>query len=462
METDTLKYRLSLMKVAYDPLRKWLTAKHGMSLKTRLHLWHTCVLPVLTYCIFVIGLTPLDLTKIQTIMFTMLRQILNNHLYRTGMSHSQVLCSRNLLHPLVLLWQAADSLHRSVTQSQHTLCADDLASTIDWSNLEAVKDLVWNHYLVGLDTPGLATPDPLLQPAAQGPDVITCEVCGFLCNHVSVLRRHYTVAHKITPHRMFVPNPADHMLHGMPQCKHCHQAFTTWRSFMAHIQRGCQVLHRALPRELLPTGLDPTGNLDPAMSNPDAACRGKHMLTDHDLAYMRQLEFGPRLTTLLHSREWQQIKRDRAACQLMAHKCILCGQFVGRAHAMHLHMRTAHPMDHDSIHAKAIQLTNMQCDDTPCDACGVTFVYNHVCNVWYQIAVLLMHGASSSDVAADLAPADRLTCEICGLKTRDANQLHLHLMDVHKLVSSTWNASRDSIAGEPARSHCHSLFETME
>ena len=318
--------------------------------------------------------------------------------------------------------------------------------------------MLWNHYLAGVEVP-LSTH---LTSSQADDDVITCEICGFLCQHISVLRRHYTQVHHVTPHQTFVPNPAQHMLNGLPQCKHCHAAFTTWRSFMAHIQRSCQVLHRYLPPDPSVTGLASDRHFADTMSNPDAALRSENMLTDHDMALLRSLEFGPRLQTLLQNRQWTQIMKDRAACQYMAHKCILCGQFVGRAHAMHLHMRTAHPMDHDAIHTKATQLTNMHCDETPCTACGVTFVYNHVCNVWYQISVLLVHGAGHFAPSDSPQCADRLTCAICDLRCSDANSLHLHLIDVHKLVSSTWNASRDSIAGEPACSHCHSLFETME
>ena len=199
MESDTLKHRLSLMKIAFDRLRKWLTAKHGMTMLTRMQLWQTCVLPVLTYGIFVIGLAPQDLQRIQITMFTMLRQILHNHLFRTGMTHEQVLSRWNLLHPLALLWHAADSLHRSVTQNQHLLSANDIARNIDWSSLVAVKDMIWNHHLIGLEASGLPGPDTFLQSGTQEEDIITCEICGFLCQHVSVLRRHYTLAHKITP-----------------------------------------------------------------------------------------------------------------------------------------------------------------------------------------------------------------------------------------------------------------------
>ena len=352
METDTLKHRLSLMKIAFDRLRKWLTAKHGLTLPTRMRLWQTCVVPVLTYGIFVIGLTPADLQRVQVTMFTMIRQILHNHSYRTGMTHNAVLSHWNLLHPLVLLWQAADSLFQSVTQCLPGLRSDDVAKTIDWTGLAEVRDMIWDHYLTGLNVPGTAS-----LPVAQADDIITCEICGFLCQHVSALRRHYTQTHKITPHLTFVPNPADHMINGLPQCKHCFQSFTTWRSFMAHIQRSCQVLHRQLPPDQLPTGLNPDRHFAD-MSNPDAAVRSCTMLTDQELAFFRSLEFGPRLQTLLQNRQWQQILRDKAACQYMAHKCIFCGQFVGRAHAMHLNMRTAHPMDHDAIHTKATQLTN--------------------------------------------------------------------------------------------------------
>ena len=40
----------------------------------RFHLWQTCILPILTYGIFPIGLSPLGAQKILTVMQTMIRQ----------------------------------------------------------------------------------------------------------------------------------------------------------------------------------------------------------------------------------------------------------------------------------------------------------------------------------------------------------------------------------------------------
>ena len=261
---------------------------------------------------------------------------------------------------------------------------------------------------------------------------------------------------------MYIANLSAHMVKGMPQCTHCLQAFTTWRSFIAHVQRGCQVLHRRLPRTQLPTGVVFTPPPAPPMTNPEVALRGQHPLNDHALDHLRQQEFGPRLLTLIQQRNWVAIKRDRAVCQYLASKCGLCGQYVGRAQAMHLHARVAHPIDPDLVLMKATQLTNLQSAECPCSACGVIFVHQHVCNVWYQVALLLVHGAGSAFMLPDATAPSSLQCEICGITCDDAGSLHLHLLDTHKLVSSAWNESRDSVAGDPVCNHCLCMFETME
>ena len=457
-EDATMRHRLSLMRVAFTRLRTWLTARRGMPANTRLRLWTTCVLPVLTYGTFITGVTPTGLHKIQTAIFTMLRQILHNHSFISRLTHEQVLQHWCISHPLVLLWRAADSVYSSMTQSQFCLAADDLARQIDWSPVSAARDLIWQQYLTGR----LDHSDIPANPTAQADASFTCESCEFQCKNLSTLRRHYTQSHGITPHRKYIAKLGAHMVQGMPQCKHCHQTFTTWRSFTAHIQRSCQVLHRHPPRDQLPTGVVHVSDQAAPMARPEDASRGQYLLSDQDLAHLNQQEFGPRLLTLLQQRRWSDIRRDRAACQFLASKCSLCGQYVGRAQAMHLHARVAHPIEPDLVLMKATQLSNLHCDDCPCNACGVTFVHQHVCNVWYQVALLLVHGAGSGYISPAEPAQPLLQCEICGMTCTDAASLHLHLLDEHKLVSSSWNESRDSVAGEPVCSHCLCLFETME
>ena len=455
LESATLQHRLTLMKVAFSRLRKWLTAKQGMNQTTRLRLWTTCVLPVLTYGIFSVGIRACDLPKVQVTIFTMLRQILHNHSYRTRVSHASLLSHHSLLHPLELLWIAADTQYRSVTQSQRDLPAHDIAHTIDWSALQSVRDMIWTEFTKGISPAGATS----ISPEAEVCQPFFCDLCDFLCNDISSLRRHYTQAHQITRYRTYIPDPAQHMRQGMPICKHCQKDFVTWRSFMAHVQRGCQVLHPLTLTSSLPTGV-----LAPSVEMPepgtDITAPAAVTLPAAALHHVHELEFGPRLLTLLRQKKWTEIHSDRAICQYLAFRCVLCGQFVGRAQALHLHMRTAHPLDHALIQTKAVQLTNILCDESPCEACGLAFVSSHVCNVWYQNAMLLTH--TTLDHSLPALASSRLTCEICGICCKDAAALHLHLMDVHKLVSTSWHESRDSVAGQPACSHCNCLFETME
>ena len=455
MAEDTLAHRLSLSRTAYHRLKKWLTARRGMPAQTRIRLWQTCIWPVLVYGIFTTGLTVTGLQQIQTHVFSMLRQILHNHSYRTHMTHEQVLEHWHLSHPLVLLWQAADTLHRSVTQSLPALPLTDIAHRVDWHSLQQVKDFIWQQYLSGLPSPGAGLPGP---DAAEVP-TLYCDQCGFMCQHVSVLRRHHTLVHTVRTTRKYVPHLGDHMLDGLPQCMHCLQQFTTWRSFHAHVQRGCQVLNPPKIQHDLPTGVDWPQECP---MEPDRAMRAQAPLSDKDLAHVLDQEFGPRLLTLLQKRHWTQILKDRAACKYLSNRCVLCGQYVGRSHSMHQHMQLTHPVDHEMIQMKSVQLTNMHSTETPCSACGMYFVKMHSCKVWYQLATLLVHGASVDPTTKSLSTEAILTCEICGIRKPDSATLHLHLLEVHKLVSSTWNESRDSLAGQPACNHCNCLFETME
>ena len=53
-------------------------------------------------------------------------------------------------------------------------------------------------------------------------------------------------------------------------------------------------------------------------------------------------------------------------------------------------------------------------------------------------------------------------CEICGALLADASQLHAHLLQEHRLVSTSWNKARDSVAGDPVCAHCGAIYDSLE
>ena len=243
---------------------------------------------------------------------------------------------------------------------------------------------------------------------------LKCEWCDFCTPHVSVMRRHHTQVHGLTRFRSHQPNIAQYMTNGLPQCRFCSTAFTTWRSFQIHVQRGCQVVSHA---ERLARPLAPEIELPPmaAAVAPDAAPMA---LTLAHLQAIERQEFGPRLLTLIAQRQWAQLLKERAGCTYLAKHCLLCGQYVGRAQTMHHHARLTHGITCGLVQAKAIQLTNLYSDETPCTACGVHFCHTHSCNVWYQVSLIALHALrirhQLAEQITDSAPI-ALNCEICAV-----------------------------------------------
>ena len=451
LEDQTIRHRLSLARVAFARMHSWLTAKRGLNVQSRLRLWQTCILPVLTYGLFTIGLTTSGIQQLQTAMTVMLRKIVHDHAYVTARSHSRALQFHQITPPLVLLWTAADTLHQSVTKTRYRLIPQDVCNLLDWTPVQDAKDLLQMALNSGLL--------PALRPMGNTEDVqpcIDCPYCPFVASDVPELRRHMTIAHAKTRYRRHVPDMHRFMIDGLPKCQLCQRVFTTWRSFQTHVQRGCQDpdFEARQARPLMPF---------PEDAGPDQALPGATAvkpLTKQEMDNVMQREFGPRLLTLIHQRNWHHLLLERAGCKFMAKHCLLCGQFVGRVQAMNQHFRTSHHAMTSLVQAKAAQLTNLH-NETPCAACGVTFKSTHTCNVWFQVAMLIVHGPplAATDLIQEVGP---LTCDICGITCKDTQRLHAHLQTVHKLTAASWVESRDSLNGRAQCSHCLTEFQNLE
>ena len=87
-EDDSLHHRLTLMKVGFHRLQKWLTGKHCLTTRQRFTLWRTCIYPILSYGIFATGVTPQGLQLALTQMTIMIRKILHDHSFLTGRTNA--------------------------------------------------------------------------------------------------------------------------------------------------------------------------------------------------------------------------------------------------------------------------------------------------------------------------------------------------------------------------------------
>ena len=462
MEDQTLKHRLQMGRISFHRLHKWLCTKHGLPAQERFKLWQTCVFSVMQYGLLAIGITDSGLKHFQTTVFTMLRTVLRDHSFLTRRTHQQTLQHFHIDSPLALLHRAAVTLSRTVQERLARSAADDIIHVLNWQPLQA---LVQRLELMLM--PGPLTSGAVQIAQVRDPDTHCCTLCGFTTTDVAEFRRHCTNIHGIPMMRTQTLNISDMALHGLPQCKYCLQTFTSWRTFVTHIQRGCQALHPGPSQCTLTTRA--TLDFRPRPSVPsssmtslhDRAIRGDSLLSDEDLQVLRTKPWGHTLLSIVTDRRFHQVRQEREACEYLTSYCGICGLFVGRLQSMQLHMRTHHSAFWQHVPTKSVQLCNQYAQESPCDFCGAIFKSQHMCPVWCQIALLLLHGGGTAGGdPLDFTPS-YLRCDLCHELYEDAESLTAHLKTMHGLVSTSWNQSRDSLGGGPACSHCGTTYTSM-
>ena len=446
-EDLTVQHRIHLSQVAFARLRRWLCSKRGLNLTQRLHLWQTCIFSVMNYGILATGFTARGLQLLQKTIFVMHRQILGDHAYITGRTNIQALLRHRIDLPILQIWKAVDALQFSLAKRAQHIATSDIVAQLDWSHLSHLSQLAQLHMSTG--NFDLSCTDPGVEPAAQL--AFHCDLCSFATAHAPILRRHYTQVHGHSQYRTVRAPTAQHSMHGLPTCKHCKHDFKSWRNFRIHVERGCPQVH---PISVMTSTSRPV----PA----DQALRGRQPLTDADLAHLRSHEFGDRVLTIVSSRHWHHLKGEHAACTYLKDHCVLCGQYVSRTQALNAHLRTDHAIYWDHVPTKGTQLTNLYANESPCDYCGFIFKSQHMCPVFTQMALLLVHGGGlpSADTSQSTDPA--LTCDICHEWFPSAAALQRHLTKDHGLMIWDWNPSRDTVAGKPTCAHCKSNHTSLE
>ena len=449
--SKTVDHRLQLANIAFRRLTCWLRGRKGLAIKQRLQLWHSCIVPIATYGIFSTGFTASGASKVCRHFHRMLRFIICDHSHVTRHSNADALARFHIAHPYLQLWTCVDRLIRSTTQRIPYLSSNDLARHINWSHLIRIQTMLSELHR------GLTAPASSIGSEAG---LHSCLFCDFRTASVAALRRHCNLEHNVRTYRTTTVKYADHMIDGLPTCKHCLASFSSWRSFQHHLERGCQVHRPTVPLEqpawprmpLLPTRLTNAAS--------DKAVRGTQQLTAADLRHLLTHEWGQRLLTLISSKQVHQLEHEPVINEFLSQRCCLCSQWVGRAQEMHKHLRLFHSQYWPLVMARSTQLTHKYVQDSPCQFCQSNFKSSHSCNVWTQVSLLIIYGAGSMDVPADGGQGP-FTCELCGESVPDAESLHAHLIRAHQLSSARWNPSRDSIDGTSGCAHCGQVFGSL-
>lgn len=460
VEDETLKHRLALARINFNRLQPWLSKRHSLTIKQRVAIWQTCILPIVFYGTLATDISFTGLQLMQKSITNMLRKIARDHAFYSGHTHVQFFQAFGLSTPVQLLHGAIDSLLQSVTQRLILASGSDI-----------VQDLTWNHLIsLKLRVDSLEAQDLLagtLPSTLQATGTpITCAICAFQTNDVSNFRRHCTQVHHMGTYRTNNVEAQQFMLNGLPTCRFCLTRFASWRNFTVHVERGCQALIAGPLAAGLVSRWPPTQPVVLSGDNmPSAAdiLRGTRVITSAELAYLKQQQWGEELLALLDDRAPERISQNQTACHHLARHCILCGQFVSRTQEMLAHLRQNHADLAPLISERCIQLTNLHCTDCPCAYCGAAYK-NHTCPVWLQLTVLILHGAGIHAAHAETMQ-QQLRCQICLELLSTAAELTQHLQSVHGLAGLTFNSARDCMTGtetSPACTHCGSVHSSLE
>ena len=454
-EDSTTWHRVKLAMIGFQRLRKWLCSNHLFPLKHRFQLWRTCIVPIMTYGVFAVGTTPKGIQHMLVQLGKMTRLIARDHAHHTGHTNDFVFQHYSLLRPADVLITAADSLLQSVAQRQLIIQTSDIARNVNWHHLLALRQMIDTAQATLLTLRA----ETALSGEVPGTDfAYRCRLCPFDTNDVSVFRRHCALQHGIKMFRTHNTIVAQHATDGLPQCKHCGFKFTTWRTFKIHLERGCQAIQLG-PPPCVGTSTGMTHH--PAPADTSTALRGSKLLSEADLALLRQQPWGDRVLKLIADDTLDRLTNEHEACRYLSRCCFLCGQQVHRAQDAHLHFKTEHAEFWTHVPQKSIVLTNLHSTDTPCAQCGSPF-RTHKCLVWTQISIMMLHGGGLVISERDLQPDLAQRCDICLEMFPDAAQLTQHLQTKHRLAGLTFNAARDCLDSQAACAHCGSPHASME
>ena len=129
--------------------------------------------------------------------------------------------------------------------------------------------------------------------------------------------------------------------------------------------------------------------------------------------------------------------------------------YHGRPQELNLHVRTQHSKFAANVFAKTAQFGRSQASISPCFFCEKTFLRQHQCPFWTQIALLLVKLPSTGpDAGTDVV----LRCEVCNKHFDRLQAIHSHLFSDHRLEIHDWQPNRDLLGADPVCSHCLACF----
>lgn len=434
-ELLTWQHRKQAGWSAFARLRAWLRSRQ-LSRANRFYLWKTCVYTVLTYGLMSTGVNIRVLMEFQGTIFQMVRTILNDHSYITHRSHQSAFQFHHIDQPLEMLQALAMGLLTRIQRRDIHMLPHDFLHQLDWQPLHDVLQLIRSLITAAPEVPISVNPeDPVRTQAGQ-----QCPHCHFMTDSIPNMRRHLTTQHGEPRYRTESISPLAMTANGKPQCNNCLFVFSTWKSFLVHVQRACCQVRRSMTEPPQPdVQMSPTPAVDQVHRHYQVAAQ----------------QFWPELERCIQTDDWTGLKRLEPCLEHLTHHFAICGTWCNRFQELHSHYRLYHDAQLKGGVAKGAQLTQVLQLSSPCELCHKAYSRVHSCPVALQVAILRLQMQEP-----DIRQQTELTCEICVQQFDDHSQMYQHMAREHGQTLSDWIPSRDSVQGSNQCRHCTLQFDS--
>ncbi|CAE6973150.1 Pol [Symbiodinium sp. CCMP2592] len=309
-EQDTFKHRLSLARCTFSRLGVILRNR-GVPLRLRLQLWQGCIWPALFHALDCTGLPQKELQTLQTQLIKQARAIAKSHSMLTKETNHDFIRRLRLPDPVQRLQQAL--MQRVALDETLSPVLAPGPGQLQW------RAIVRGHLFDGRNEwtlPDTIVSAPTTTPAARLEEVqevlseiFKCDDCGQEFATQAALRRHVFLTHLSQQQQQDRTEEVKesikgaemaHALDGMPKCKHCLHAFSTWHAFHYHINsKSCAAL-RALSQNpeaqasILPEITEAlialcTAMFDNMLMRPEQSIPSELTAATHELSLLRNL-----------------------------------------------------------------------------------------------------------------------------------------------------------------------------
>ena len=429
-EQQTVEVRVQAGWKNFRRLQPWLCRKHRVSLKLRLELMRTCIIPTICYGILYTGLKDNGIKLICQTLHQMYRRILGNMPHHTHETHAAVLERNRIESPLITLDKLVIQALLSLTSALQHVSSDDVIHLTDWSPLHSTRTLITSRLCQPVD----------ISDSESAPEEIACIYCAFVAPTKPELQRHMTIFHALPRPLTRKIDYSQDTTNGMPQCAHCNKMFLNWSSFKLHCMAnvcGAPSFQRS------------------TLHNPLFETWQWEELSEMEPGPLHQ-DFYDRALVFATEADYASVRGDRRLCDYLQFHCILCSKHMCNTKAITAHMRAHHPAQLQEAIALGIQRMRQYTGNvSPCGFCMTSFNKTHLCPVFLQMGILELQTVTPDDPL-------HFTCFLCQFVAADRAQLKTHLTRLHQFPCHDWTPARDSLEDGVTCAHCGSVHHCQQ